>query len=189
MGLKVILDGQIAGEVRADFNPGLLELRLIVVDQLPDDVIQVGDRESFLMARRLVREEGLFCGGSSGTAVFGALQIARKLPAGKTVLVILPDSGSTDTQQYYQLPRVLDNSALVSFSHIAYQKPGNQGMSALVEVDPDGKVAWEYKFPEIAVIFQPLASVCPSCEPTRARLRSSTDPAMAVPRFERSSAS
>ena len=52
---------------------------------------------------------------------------------------ILPDSGSTDTQQYYQLPRVLDNSALVSFSHIAYQKPGNQGMSALVEVDPEGR--------------------------------------------------
>jgi len=52
---------------------------------------------------------------------------------------ILPDSGATDTQQYYQLPRVLDNSALVSFSHIAYQKRGNQGMSALVEVDPEGR--------------------------------------------------
>lgn len=45
---------------------------------------------------------------------------------------------SSDSEHYYELPRVLDNSALVSFSHIAYQKPGNQGMSALVEVDPDG---------------------------------------------------
>ena len=44
-----------------------------------------------------------------------------------------------DTEPYYQLPRVLDNSALVSFSHIAYQKPGSQGMSALVEVDSDGR--------------------------------------------------
>jgi hypothetical protein len=50
-----------------------------------------------------------------------------------------PDAGSTDSEHYYQLPRVLDNSALVSFSHIAYQKPGNQAMSALVEVDLDGR--------------------------------------------------
>ncbi|MEK6410044.1 MAG: zf-HC2 domain-containing protein [Acidobacteriota bacterium] len=49
------------------------------------------------------------------------------------------DAGSTDSEHYYQLPRVLDNSALVSFSHIAYQKAGNQGMSALVEVDSDGR--------------------------------------------------
>lgn len=49
------------------------------------------------------------------------------------------DASSTDSNNYYRLPRVLDNSALVSFSHIAYQKPGNQGMSALVEVDSDGR--------------------------------------------------
>lgn len=49
------------------------------------------------------------------------------------------DASSTDSNNYYQLPRVLDNSALVSFSHIAYQKAGNQGMSALVEVDSDGR--------------------------------------------------
>lgn len=51
---------------------------------------------------------------------------------------LAPDAAAT-TDHYYQLPRVLDNSALVSFSHIAYQKPGNQGMSALVEVDQDGR--------------------------------------------------
>lgn len=49
------------------------------------------------------------------------------------------DQPQTNSDDYYQLPRVLDNSALVSFSHIAYQKPGNQGMSALVEVDSDGR--------------------------------------------------
>ncbi len=49
------------------------------------------------------------------------------------------DAATIDTEHYYQLPRVLDNSALVSFSHIAYQKAGNQGMSALVEVDSDGR--------------------------------------------------
>ena len=50
-----------------------------------------------------------------------------------------PDASPADSEQYYQLPRVLDNSSLVSFSHIAYQKPGNQGMSALVEVDLEGR--------------------------------------------------
>jgi Putative zinc-finger len=50
-----------------------------------------------------------------------------------------PDRGVTESDHYYQLPRVLDNSALVSFSHIAYQKRGNEGMSALVEVDSDGR--------------------------------------------------
>src|SRR5438046_10739608 len=62
-----------------------------------DDVLQVSDREAFLTTRRLVREEGLFCGGSGGAAVAGALKYARTLPemgAGLRVVVILPDSGS-----------------------------------------------------------------------------------------------
>ncbi|HLG17685.1 MAG TPA: hypothetical protein VJH03_24795 [Blastocatellia bacterium] len=39
----------------------------------------------------------------------------------------------------YELPRVLDNGALVSFSHIAYSKPGDEGLAAMVEVSPDGR--------------------------------------------------
>ena len=71
-----------------DFLPSALDFQYV------DDVVQVGDRESFLMTRRLVREEGLFCGGSSGTAVYAALQVAKHLEEDKTVVVILPDSGS-----------------------------------------------------------------------------------------------
>jgi Putative zinc-finger len=50
-----------------------------------------------------------------------------------------PDKDATPEEHYYQLPRVLDNSALISFSHIVYSKPGNEAMSAMVEVDPDGR--------------------------------------------------
>jgi cystathionine beta-synthase len=71
-----------------DFLPSTMDFGVV------DDVIQVSDQESFLMARRLVKEEALFVGGSSGTAVAAAVRYAKDLPEGKTVVVILPDSGS-----------------------------------------------------------------------------------------------
>jgi len=63
--------------------------------QYIDDFVEVSDRESFLMARRLAQEEGLFAGGSSGSAVVGALRwlAGRPIPEGSTVVVVLPDSG------------------------------------------------------------------------------------------------
>lgn len=45
---------------------------------------------------------------------------------------------SADNQHYYQLPRVLNNSAIVSFSNLAYKKPGNETMWSLIEIAPDG---------------------------------------------------
>ena len=57
-----------------------------------DDIIQVNDRESFIMARRLAREEGIFAGGSSGSAMVAALKVAED-NVGKNILVIFPDSG------------------------------------------------------------------------------------------------
>ncbi len=59
-----------------------------------DEMHQVNDKESFTMARRLVREEGLFCGGSSGSNVHIALKVAKALGPGKTVVTVLPDSAT-----------------------------------------------------------------------------------------------
>ena len=61
--------------------------------EIVDRWIKVSDRDSFRMAMRLVREEGILTGGSGGTAVHGALEIARELGAGKRVVVLLPDTG------------------------------------------------------------------------------------------------
>ncbi len=58
-----------------------------------DEVMQISDRDSFLTARRLAREEGIFVGGSTGTAVFGALKVAKELGPGKILIVMLADSG------------------------------------------------------------------------------------------------
>ena len=58
-----------------------------------DEMITVGDEESFAMARRLTREEGLMVGGSAGTAVVAALQVAEKMASDDVVVVLLPDTG------------------------------------------------------------------------------------------------
>lgn len=80
-----------------DFVPKNLLLQYI------DDVVTVSDRDSFLMGRRLTREEGIFCGGSSGTAVAGALRYARdKLLSEKDlVVVLLPDAGEIYLSKMY----------------------------------------------------------------------------------------
>jgi cystathionine beta-synthase len=61
--------------------------------KVPDEIIAVSDAESFLMTRRLAREEGLLVGGSCGMAVVAALEVARRLGPEDVVVVILPDSG------------------------------------------------------------------------------------------------
>lgn len=53
--------------------------------------IKTKDSDSFLLARQLIKDEGLLCGGSSGAALSAALQIAKDLPADKRVVVVLPD--------------------------------------------------------------------------------------------------
>ena len=78
-----------------DFIPSTLDLSLI------HEVIGVDDRESFLWARRLAREEGIFAGGSSGSAVAGALAYAENLGPDRLVVVILPDSGSRYLSKLY----------------------------------------------------------------------------------------
>ena len=70
-----------------NYLPETVDLKVI------DEMVRVSDRESFLMARRITREEGLLVGGSSGTAAVAAVKLAKTLPKDAIVVVIFPDSG------------------------------------------------------------------------------------------------
>lgn len=65
-----------------------------------DEIRQVDDRQCFTTARRLTREEGLFCGGSSGGIAHIALELAREMGPGKKVVCVLPDHGSRYISKY-----------------------------------------------------------------------------------------
>jgi cystathionine beta-synthase len=78
-----------------DFVPGTYHPEVV------DDIIRVSDLESIKMAHRLAHEEGILAGGSSGTAVAGALELARREMGLECIVVILPDSGRSYLSKIY----------------------------------------------------------------------------------------
>jgi len=84
--------------IGAGFVPDVLNMEVV------DEIVQIGNKESFNMAKRLAKEEGIISGISSGAAVVAAVKIAkRKANADKLVVVILPDTGERylSTELFY----------------------------------------------------------------------------------------
>ncbi|HXX64660.1 MAG TPA: pyridoxal-phosphate dependent enzyme, partial [Bacteroidota bacterium] len=89
-----------------DYVPGVLDFQYI------DEIVEADDRESFLMARRLTREEGILSGGSGGTAVAGMMKIASTFREGDVVVVLLPDTGERYISKIYDDEWMRENGFL-----------------------------------------------------------------------------
>jgi cystathionine beta-synthase len=89
-----------------DFIPGVYDFSLL------DEVIAVNDRDSLNTARRLAREEAMLCGGSAGTALWAALEVAKRMRPGQIVVVILPDTGERYLSKVHSDEWMRDNRML-----------------------------------------------------------------------------
>ncbi len=89
-----------------DFLPSTTDLSVV------DEIIRVTDKESFLWARRLVREEGIFAGGSSGSALAATVRYAQHLSPDRLVVVLLPDTGARYLSKFYDDKWMRENGFL-----------------------------------------------------------------------------
>jgi cystathionine beta-synthase len=78
-----------------DFFPATMDMKIL------DDVIQVNDEECFVVARRLVKQEGIFTGGSGGGCLSGALRLAKKLDEKALIVAFMPDTGMRYLSKVY----------------------------------------------------------------------------------------
>jgi cystathionine beta-synthase len=77
-----------------------------------DRWVAVSDRDSFVTARRMAREEGILIGGSGGTAVYAAIDVASELGPGKLVVTLIPDTGRAYLSKFYDDNYMLDHGFL-----------------------------------------------------------------------------
>ena len=122
-----------------DIFPSTMDFKIL------DDVEQVTDRECFLVARTLVKSEGIFTGGSGGGCVSAALRLARRLPAGSFVVAFLPDTGMRYLSKVYSDEWMrergyLESEVPLKAEDVVSAKHRNNKARQLILVGPDQTV-------------------------------------------------
>jgi len=123
-----------------DYLPAALDFTVI------DEMIQVSDKDSFLWARRLARTEGIFAGGSAGTALAAAVQIAPRLRESDFLVVLIPDTGARYLSKIYSNEWMKDNRYLeaslpITAGEIVQVKTAAGSARPLVAVAPSDTVS------------------------------------------------
>lgn len=114
-----------------DYVPGTLDFQYI------DEMVEADDRESFLMARRLTREEGLMVGGSAGTAVAGLMKVVNQFKENDVVVVLLPDLGERYLTKIFNDDWMKENGFLIPEKITArYILEYKKKVGDIVAVDP-----------------------------------------------------
>jgi cystathionine beta-synthase len=113
--------------------------------EIADRVVMVSDRDSFLTARRVTREEGVLAGGSAGTAIWAALEVGREAGPEAVIVVIIPDSGRGYLSKVYDDSWMADHGFLRAsgagadtIGEVLAGKRG--GIPPLIHVHPDESV-------------------------------------------------
>lgn len=137
--LKQYVDTGTLGESHVYKTEGIGEdfIPTTLHKQYVDEVITVNDRQALNMARRLAREEGLLVGGSCGTAMYAALEVAKRSPADSVIVVLLPDTGERYLSKVHSDEWMKENRLLDGFdpsiSEVVERRPA--GLPRLVTVD------------------------------------------------------
>ena len=145
------------GSVYSGDTPGPYKVEGIGMEIFPknydpsvvDEVIRIEDRVSFYWARRLVREEGILTGGSTGTAIGAALAYSRRLTANDVVVVLLPDTGRGYLSKQFNDTWLRENDMLVQSETmeptlrdvLTYRRSHTRTMPLVVSVSPNDSIA------------------------------------------------
>jgi cystathionine beta-synthase len=119
-----------------DWIPGTFHVEYV------DEIIDVTDKEAFLLGRRLAREEGIFAGGSAGTALGAALKVAERLTEKDIIVVLIPDTGERYLSKMYNDNWMREHGFLIpekiTMRYVLQGK--SKTLAPIISIDPNSTV-------------------------------------------------